>query len=958
MGVKSYVASLEADKENTILNIGSSGLEFYAKISAARDKTDVNRESKRIQESAESFINDLQYDRDYQGYEDKANEWFNEALASIQENTNLSGRARKELLENQLPILRESVLGKVPILQQNAHMAEIKVEVEQFGDVLASDLTKPLNQVLGEYRSHIEDLDLFNDVTIGKMVKEYEYSTAPIKALQSLQMDYMEKNIEDKYSFSNRIDEVAKEANLDASQAAALRKSALDFQGNYDRQLDTQFSEQKEILSGQLLEAVDNNKLFDTDSIDNFIEQVPARHKLELYKIKNTALSNNDDLIKKELKRLTDNNLIPPESVWELVDTIYDPYKRDEVSESLLVSHGSGLIAQGVSLVDARNTIDSFENVSLKSRKEAKAELTKQYLNEETDVSKVAKSLMDSIASSEPTPLEIGNINLGNVSGTDFILVTEDDQEVLIPAEIGGKAVTEQEAVDHYKETGEHLGKFSSTDEAVAYANSLEKPEAIKEDSQIEEEQEPQLLDKEPAISLKRGMSQIDLVTNALQIIKDGDGRYLTTEELALISDKSIRSEISTLASIRDSLVIDSPLALDFVDQLRRDENVSDIKLRMVVRDFVDRGFIKADTAESESLTSKYKFAENENIPQLEAMISGVVSAVYPPKKGKVLEAEKSYLKSILRKAVDDAVAMNPDLMGKDFDKLQNQISTYAINETSRSILSMLDNVSNYLSEENINKRINNLSKSDVSTFLSDVQEGRYDLLINWDFIQQTEVRAFRNDKKDVIFDKVTTMLTPYKNFKELEKNGTRFEKLKVMANSSMIVTGGTLEKALTGSFGISPSDMKLVGRQWAFSDPEAEDIYFIATDTDIKGRGTLGWGMVSGDYDGIDGLIMFKDYVDPKLAYEIESLEAQINDPLFPKKKKAADVFNNQNPLGMGGLGYSPVRVQKKYDDRYYGVIEEYEKKIKEREELMKDIITYRFDLLGQPTAQSTTRL
>ncbi len=1050
MGVKSYVAGLKADAENTLLDLGIGGLEAVSKLAAARDKTDVNRESRRIQESAQQFINDLQYDRDYQGYEGKANEWYNDALASIQENENLSGRARKELLENQLPVLRESVLGKVPVLQQNAHLAEIKIELDQFGDVLSSDLTKPLSDTLVEYRNHIEDLDLFNEVTVNKMVKEYEYATAPIKAIQTLQVDYMENNIKDKYSFSESIDQVAINANLDAAQKAAMKSKALEFQASYDKQLDSQFNEQKEILLGQVAEARDQSALFDTDSIDNFIQQVPPRHKLELFKVKNTALANNDEVIVDGIKNVTDNYSLLNDEAWNLIDTIHDPYKRDEVSVSALVSSGSALIAQGASFVDARKAIDAFERTSISNRNKAKAELTKQYLDEESDVTKVANSLMDSVASTKVSPLIPGNIAVDSTINTsDLVVYTEGDNKVLIPATIEGESVSEEEAVEHYIETGEHLGKFESVEDLIDFTADLpqeveeepkpeeedeDTPEPIKveegEDIQEPWEQAPWMKDYQSAVlgrrqeveqeaqkaqdalekqlkhvqssigakeekeeedsqrlTLVEGMDQIDLVTTALQIIKDGDGKYLTPTELALIEDKDLRQELTTLASIRDSLLIDSPLALDFIDQLRRDKNVSDIKLRAVVSDFVDRGFIKAETGDG--LTEKYSFAENENAALLNSTINSIAGAVYPPKKGKVFEVEKGYLTTRLREAADDAIAMNPDLMGKDFATLQKQLETFALNSLSKTALETLEDIAGFMATEDISKRIKKLEKSSVQTFLQDVAGGYYDLLINWDFVQQDKMRASRDDKKDVLLDKVTTEITPYKNYKDLESNGTHFEKMRVMANSAFILAGGTLEKALTGSFNVLPSDMKLFGNQWGFKDPLAEDVYFIPIDTDMKGRKTLGWGMARGNSDGVKELIKLDDYVDPQLVYNLEKLEAQMQDPFFLESKRIVDAGWQTEPLSHGGVSATALLRQGKTEEglalmkQAYGpnqpqrlslttridqyerakvevdkVESEYEKLSKELEELMSDIMTYRFNLLGFTAPELPSRL
>ena len=48
----------------------------------------------------------------------------------------------------------------------------------------------------------------------------------------------------------------------------------------------------------------------------------------------------------------------------------------------------------------------------------------------------------------------------------------------LIPTVVGGKVVTNDEAVRHYRETGEHLGQFDSIDNANRYAQGLHEDQA------------------------------------------------------------------------------------------------------------------------------------------------------------------------------------------------------------------------------------------------------------------------------------------------------------------------------------------------------------------------------------------------------------------------------------------------------------------------------------------------
>jgi len=81
--------------------------------------------------------------------------------------------------------------------------------------------------------------------------------------------------------------------------------------------------------------------------------------------------------------------------------------------------------------------------------------------------------------------VESGNINLtkrpvvtnkdGSISTVRSISFKpmNENVEVLIPTVVNGKIVSDNEAIAHYKKTGEHLGKFKTTEAADAYAKKL-----------------------------------------------------------------------------------------------------------------------------------------------------------------------------------------------------------------------------------------------------------------------------------------------------------------------------------------------------------------------------------------------------------------------------------------------------------------------------------------------------
>ena len=86
-------------------------------------------------------------------------------------------------------------------------------------------------------------------------------------------------------------------------------------------------------------------------------------------------------------------------------------------------------------------------------------------------------SLLTAILMIVPGNIDLDNrqvvVNNGNFSTELSFSVEIDGLEVLLPTVINGSIVSEEEAIEHFFKTGEHLGMFSSPAAAEIYAYFL-----------------------------------------------------------------------------------------------------------------------------------------------------------------------------------------------------------------------------------------------------------------------------------------------------------------------------------------------------------------------------------------------------------------------------------------------------------------------------------------------------
>ena len=182
-----------------------------------------------------------------------------------------------------------------------------------------------------------------------------------------------------------------------------MKKQLATWKENFDKEQDERFSQQLEEINAGIAQAYDEGEIFDVTILDDAVGAMPARHRISVYEAKNTAHTNNDKLIEQHVRQLTDDYGEPTKQIWDLVGTMHDPYKRDEMGSSLLESYGESLLAEGRSLSEAQSCNMKPQTVGRETRF---LPTLPKHIWREGDVTKVAKEMLANTGD-RMTPLHI-----------------------------------------------------------------------------------------------------------------------------------------------------------------------------------------------------------------------------------------------------------------------------------------------------------------------------------------------------------------------------------------------------------------------------------------------------------------------------------------------------------------------------------------------------------------------
>jgi hypothetical protein len=280
------------------------------------------------------------------------------------------------------------------------------------------------------------------------------------------------------------------------------------------------------------------------------------------------AEGGNDDLASNLLAPLVNKFTVDSTMKNQSVSDLYD------LSDKLTTKANSSKATDEDILKDKYlNAVKTEMNELYKEKREIQnsdlpdSEKYEQVRDIQKQINEMAQEAVNSIGTNNKPYYGEGNIDLnnrpvvvnedGSISTVRSMSFEEDGKEILIPTVVNGRVVSDDEAIEHYYETGEYLGKFDTVEEANEYADKLH------------EEQEKQYT-KGRGLKINSNYSTI----GGKEYYKNNDGEWtkVRDEEASELSELGMtesdkntyfktKNEISKIVGIvkdsKDSITID-----------------------------------------------------------------------------------------------------------------------------------------------------------------------------------------------------------------------------------------------------------------------------------------------------------------------------------------------------------------------------------------------------------------
>lgn len=776
------------------------------------------------------FSNDLPYDRDFEGYPKRLEEWKNTQASRITTDSSIDDETKGRLLTVELPNMANDMAVKVTQLQADGAKAEVDAIIKGKSDVLGTAPSLSLEEASTQYASFLAHTP-YTEGTRSRMVETFRETYRPEKALQQVQREIDAGILSDDLDIEAALSRAAFDFGLRDDQVKTMSKNAYAYKKELDGKVDENISTTYDSWADVLFKAGEEGQVVDVSMIDSAFNEYPWRGRVQGTKLKNLALSQNDGIY---AQKITDKIQKGDTLTDDDFALFSDSKTRDDVQTDILFSRAMTAFNKSGNPEDALNAVSTPEFTASSTVKQAafvkSLAAIKAQLENKDDYEKLVLGFFEE--GGTPQPVQAGTIDVsslsvvknddGSVSTVRSISIEEDGLAVLIPTRVDGKDVSDEEAISHYQTTGQHLGKFSSVQEADAFHKS--------------------------------GESQVSVLSG--------------------MSKKNLNKAVDILSEV--GATVSDPATLQTVKTMRADSTPQP-KLTEYVWLAQQSGLLTTEDAETHA--TKYSFANNPNMDILFKIGEKAVAEL--TKTGGMYEGNLT-LSSTVRDAIIEAVYEDPQVL-TDSGKLENlkqQIADIARKGAMNTLLNTATSAAKQFADPD--DFLKDVSAKGPAAFMQAAADGVYDFWLDKGITDSYAGSLAKTGyDREHVLDSISQKLFG-RTYSEL---GTDFERVKVAVNTGFVMSRASYTRLFEKAFETSPKRVKIMGSQWAFELPNHDGVFAVlASYSDIVGQdGRASWSFVKGQRNDDGTYTLSPRSLTPLSVY----LDPHLKDELIAKKER-----------------------------------------------------------------------
>lgn len=507
MGIQSFGASMLGDISQSFGQLSNAALSTAATIKQKDDdKTRLENSQKdaiatKYRSELTDMFKGLATSTDTDKYHDKLQQFNNDFVSGLRDGGVYSDSvvtwAEQDLLSS-MQEGNEQKLGVLSTFSRDTMTASLAFSK---ANMLISDGSLSLDDATAQWQTYLDSTGA-NGIPATYGIPDAELFRTLArqdKADQAFQ-NVVDKEYGDGWNTSSMLDKVLSDSKIELTpeERAAYKKAGYEAVKSKRTELEIDSSETVAKYSTDYYQLVkdDPTTTFDTSDLELALQKYPLEYQVDgLQLLANIKAGNDSSLYNNIMQDISDPSMRADD---DILGSFNDAKYSDSYMAATLLADAQQVYRRTGSIQDAVKSISDSKAWD-RDMGNAKATAVKSFVEQmktrkqtEEDAAMLeayfasGSGITDAgTATSYPVRpgLYKGNIDLsslpaiqnedGTVSTVRSITIEEDGKIIVIPTVVDGKVVSDEEAIEHYHETGEHLGSFDDAQEADEYAKNL-----------------------------------------------------------------------------------------------------------------------------------------------------------------------------------------------------------------------------------------------------------------------------------------------------------------------------------------------------------------------------------------------------------------------------------------------------------------------------------------------------